>query len=106
MIRRRLHPERLPKLLSDPLGLIEAGYGWGRNDFNATRFLQRVSELFEPLDPIAAFGDEDGPPVPPVVDFATFTLASAPTTPPGLAGELFAEVAQDAVLTLAQIKAS
>jgi hypothetical protein len=103
IIRRRLRLERLPKLLSDPLELLESGYGWGRNDFNASRLLQRISELFEPLNPIAAFGDEDGPPAPPVLDFGAFALSPAATTSPGLAGELFLEVAENAVLTLAQL---
>ena len=102
VVRRRLHPERLPALLSDPLQLLASGYGWGRDGFDAGRLLQRIGELFEPLDAIAAFGDEDGPPVPPVVDFGAFTLAPAATTPPGLAGTLFVDVADNAALTLAQ----
>jgi hypothetical protein len=103
VVRSRLHAERLPKLLSDPLELLESGYGWGRNDFNASHLLQRIGELFEPLDPIAAFGDEDGPPIPPVLDFGVFTLAPTATPPPGLAGELFLEVAEDNIFTLGQL---
>lgn len=103
LIRRRLHVERLPKLLSDPLELLESGYGWGHDDFDASRLLQRIGELFDSLDPIAVFGDEEGPPVPPVLDFGTFTLEPIATAPPGLAGELFLEAAENAVFTLAQL---
>jgi hypothetical protein len=103
VIRRRLHLDRLPKLLSNPLELLGSGYGWGRNDFNASSLLQRISELFEALEPVAAFGDVDGLPVPPVLDFGPFTLMPTATTPPGLAGELFTEVASNSVFTLAHI---
>ena len=103
VIRRRLHLDRIPKLFSDPLELLETGYGWGRNDFNASRLLQRIGELFEPLEPLASFGDVDGPPAPPVLDFGAFTLSAAPSTPPGLAGELFVDLSQDASFTLAQL---
>ncbi|HET6854089.1 MAG TPA: DUF6603 domain-containing protein, partial [Pyrinomonadaceae bacterium] len=103
LVRRRLHFDRLTKVLTDPVGLLESGYRWGHSDFDGRRLLQRISELTEPLDPIGAVGDEAELPVIPEVEFGVFALTPASTTPPGLKGELFVDAEENAVVELRRL---
>src|SRR6266850_878847 len=92
VVRRRLYFDRLGRLFSDPLGMIQDGYKWGREDFDGALLLRRLSSLFQVLGPLAVVSDADvdGP-----VTLDLLGVTFSPTTdahPPGLDGELHAEL--------------
>src|SRR5262245_33405820 len=55
--RRRFHPERAPRWISDPLGVLRDGYGWGADTFDGRTLFGNVADVSAwclPLSPLAA----------------------------------------------------
>jgi len=100
VLRRRIHFDRVAMLFSKPLDLFEAAYGWGTEQFDGLALFSQVSDTFE------ALGIIDGYELVPDDGFDLFKLTVVPTKtahPPGLEVPLFADLEENADITLAQI---
>ncbi len=94
-IRRSLHPERLPKLLSDPAGFLRDVYAWGDPTFdglalfdNLQRFIE--DELDMPADLLAPPGQAA------ILEAYLFSVrVYSSTNPPGLIADFRFPATQD-----------
>lgn len=85
---RRLHMDRLGKILNHPTDFLRETFGWGDTDFDALPWLQSVAHWREVRrEPALFLTDRSNPPVdPPALTLGFITLATAnETSPPGLA---------------------
>jgi hypothetical protein len=114
--RRRLFFERVPQLLSDPLGVLRLAYHWGEPSFDARLLLRNLAELLETVGPLTGGlgnddsqltgGQDDIPDLPPSLELFSLNLGKSTDSTPGLQAELFVDVGDDQQVQLAQISDS
>lgn len=102
--RRRLYLDRIGPLFQDPLGLLSTAYKWGDKSFDGKRLFLAVSGLFDALG-IFSLYDELGDAADGELSF--LSLSFGPTKdkniiPPGIEGQLYADLEESAQLTLAR----
>jgi uncharacterized protein DUF6603 len=113
VVRRRVFLDRLPQLLTDPIGLLGQTYNWGQPNLLDRLLLQNVSDLFEVLGPLTQdLGNEDNvltegldadPTQPPTLDFFNIAFSRTSDPIPGIQAALFIDVGDDQKIQLAQI---
>jgi uncharacterized protein DUF6603 len=93
-IRRAVHFERLPDLVSDPATYLADTYGWGTPAFDGLALFQNVSRFLEALDFPVDLLTPPGQPA--ILEAYLFTFRVNPaTTPPGLVANLRFPATQD-----------
>jgi len=103
VLRRRLHFDRFGAFLSNPLDLLQAGYGWGTEQFDGKALFSQLSDTFEAFQEFSDYAEvsDDGTPI-----FDLFALTFGTTKnihPPGVQAQLFVDLPSTTDLTLIQI---
>jgi hypothetical protein len=105
VLRRRIYPDRLTKLINNPLSLLQAGYGWGTATPQFPLLLERLARLLLAADILVGdVLDQDGNPTQGVgLDLFALTLGpTANIAPPGLAINLVDGSAASSIIPLYQ----
>ena len=103
VVRRRLHVDRFSRLISDPLSVLQEGYGWGDSDFDGKQLMSNVRDLFDVLLPLAVTRDEDQDGPADLDFFGVLVRTATAATPPGLEASVFVSVPGPLDFTLAQL---
>jgi hypothetical protein len=90
-VRRDLHLERLPDLLTNPTGLLRNLYGWGNATFNAQALLDALAGFLENLGQMARV-DSPAPGQFALRSLFVDIVPDTSRTPNGLTGRLHASV--------------
>ena len=105
VLRRRIFADRLARLISDPLSLLQTGYGWGTGTLELPLLLQRLGRLLLAAEILVGDElDQNGNPAQgPGMDLFFLTLGpTADSTPPGLSINLAAGTASSSTIPLYQ----
>jgi hypothetical protein len=103
VLRRKLHLERIGRMFTDPLSVLQEVYGWGGSTFDGTLLFANLRDVFDALLPIAVArdSDEDGPAD---LDFFGMLIRAATgAAPPGIEGSLFVDLPDQFDFTLGQL---
>ena len=103
VLRRRLHVDRFSRLISDPLSVLQEGYGWGDSDFDGKQLMSNTRDLFDVLLPLAVTRDEDQDGPADLDFFGILVRTTTAVTPPGLEASIFVSVPGPLDFTLAQL---
>lgn len=103
VVRKKLHLDRVSRWLTEPGTVFHDVYGWGENGFDGNTFLANVRDVFDVLFPIAVIHKADEDDRSDLDLFGFLVRVAADASPPGLEGQLFANPAEQADLTLGQL---
>jgi hypothetical protein len=103
VLRRRLYFDRIGAFLSNPIDLLQTGYGWGTEQFDGKALFSQFADAFEAFQQLDDYTEvtDDG-----TASFDLFALTVGPTSnihPPGLQAKLWVDLPSTTDLTLVQI---
>ena len=104
IFRRLIYSARIAQLFQDPLVYLETTYGWGTNALQGDVFFERIIDVLLELNVLTGTTVDDSEQEIPGLDL--FGLSVVPRTdvqPTGLRAFLFADLAEDLKLTIAQL---